>query len=665
MRFIDWTILVISIVVVLGGALFGRRQMRSVADFLAAGRTAGRYLLSVAQGMAALGAITIVGEFEMNYKAGFCQAWWGLSMGAVVLLLSVSGWVVYRFRQTRALTLAQFFEARYSRNFRVFAGLIAFISGIINFGIFPSVGTRFFIYYLDLPLHFTCMGIECSTYAVLMACMVGLAVLMVFIGGQVSVIVTEFLQGVFCNAIFVVMVFFFLLTVDWSHIATALSASPPDASLTHPFHTSQVKDFNFYYFMIGLIGMVYNTMSWQGTQAFNSSGRNAHETKMAGILGGWRNFPKAIFLMFIPIVAITVMNHTAYQGTASHVQSILNSMDSEMTQSQMRTPLVLRFLLPTGLLGAFAAVMLAAFLSTHNTYLHSWGCILVQDVILPFRKKPLSPKAHIWLLRLSIALVAVFIYFFSLLFKQSQNIYLFFAITGAIFVGGSGAVIIGGLYWRRGTTAAAWSAMITGSGISVTGIILHELARQNGTTFPINGQWFWLISMAGATLVYALVSLLGPRKVFNLDQMLHRGAYELPSTEPKPASPAPAEFPATPGAPRRASFWRWIGAGREYTRGDRVILVMSYVWTILCTAVFIFGTVRNLGHPRDNAEWLSYWHGYIWLFAGISAFVTVWLTLGGIRDIQRMFRDLRALKRNDLDDGTEAPRAKEETESAP
>ena len=47
---------------------------------------------------------------------------------------------------------------------------------------------------------------------------------------------------------------------------------------------------------------------------------------------------------------------------------------------------------PTGLLGLMCAAMLAAFISTHDTYLHSWGSILVQDVILPFRRKPFTPR---------------------------------------------------------------------------------------------------------------------------------------------------------------------------------------------------------------------------------------------------------------------------------
>ena len=102
--------------------------------------------------------------------------------------------------------------------------------------------------------------------------------------------------------------------------------------------------------------------------------------------------------------------------------------------------------------------MFAAFISTHDTYLHSWGSIFIQDVVMPFRKTPLSPRAHLRLLRGGVVAVAVFIFLFSLFYKQSQAILLFFALTGAIFAGWSGSVIIGGLYTRWGTTPAAWAA---------------------------------------------------------------------------------------------------------------------------------------------------------------------------------------------------------------
>jgi SSS family solute:Na+ symporter len=430
------------------------------------------------------------------------------------------------------------------------------------------------------------------------------------------------------------MIIFFLLTVKWDQIVQALSSVPADASLVNPFRTSQVEDFNFWYFLIGLVGFVYNTMSWQGTQGFNASALSAHESKMAQVLGNWRNFPRNLFLMFIPIVAFTVLHHPDFAALTAKVNSVLGNIDTTEIQSQMRVPLVLKYLLPTGLLGGFAAVMLGAFITTHNSYLHSWGSIFVQDVVMPFRKKPFTPQQHIRLLRGAIAGVAVFIYFFSLIFRQTQHIYLFFAITAAIFVGGSGSVIIGGLYWKRGTTAAAWSAMITGSTIATSGIVLHQIYEN----FPVNGQWFWGLAMVSSALVYILVSLLGKRKVQDLDKLLHRGKYAIEG-EMKVISEAPARG------------WKVLGMGREFTAGDKFIYVISYAWIIIWTLIFIGGTIYSLSHSIRDSVWMSYWKFYVFIYLAASVIVVIWFTVGGAFDMKAMIRRLRSLKRDERDDG--------------
>ena len=87
---LDWAILLAVYTALVVGAILTRRYMRSVADFLAAGRTAGRYMLTIGQGMAALGAITLVANFEMNLEAGFSMSWWGMSMGPFLTILAVS-----------------------------------------------------------------------------------------------------------------------------------------------------------------------------------------------------------------------------------------------------------------------------------------------------------------------------------------------------------------------------------------------------------------------------------------------------------------------------------------------------------------------------------------------------------------------------------------------
>lgn len=632
---LDWSIVVVSMAFLIGVVSVSRRYMRSVADFLSAGRTAGRYMISMSQGMSALGSITIVGMWEMNYVAGFSLRWWEFTMGVVLLLITVSGWVLYRFRETRALTMAQFFEIRYSRRFRIFAGVLAFLSGIVNFGIFPAVGARFFIYFCGLPQSFSVLGLSIPSFPLVMFIFLSLALYFVFAGGQIAVLITEFVQGILANAVFLALIVLLLFIVDWKHIYEALTAAPPDASLLNPYHTSNVKDFNLWYFLIGMAGVIYGKMSWQGTQGYNSSAKSAHEAKMGDVMGNYRDIPKWLMLVFVPIVAYTVMHHPDFADKAAAVGAALKDVGSAAIRSQLTVPLVLTRLLFPGMMGAMTAVMLMATVGTHDTYLHSWGAIFIQDVVMPFRRKPFTPEQHIRALRLAILGVCVFIFIFSMIFQQSEYIFLFFAITGAIFTGGSGAVIIGGLYWKRGTTAAAWSALITGSVVAVGGIIIKQI----DPAFFINGQQFWGLAMLSSSVVYVAVSLLGGRRTFDMDRMLHRGAYAIKE-----------EIRVVQEVPQKG--WRMLGMGKEFTRGDRIIYVGAYTWTFAWTVVFVIGTYINLTSGASDAGWMSFWQAFIMINIVVSALVILWFAIGGTRDLRDMLHRLRTMARDDRDDGS-------------
>src|SRR5688500_12357783 len=201
----DWVLVAATLALVLGFALYTQRFVQSVADFLAAGRCAGRYLLANARGESDSGLANTMSKFEMVLVAGFVLNFWEKVQVPVLLLVAVSGFVVYRYRETRALTLAQFLEMRYSRRFRLFMGLLAFLSGILNYGIFPAISARFFIYFLDLP-HWVKLGsLEISTFALVMVSYLVCAVFMVLVGGQATMMVVDCLEGIFSHAIYVVI----------------------------------------------------------------------------------------------------------------------------------------------------------------------------------------------------------------------------------------------------------------------------------------------------------------------------------------------------------------------------------------------------------------------------------------------------------------------------
>jgi len=684
LSFIDWLIVAITLGSMIYSVNMTKGLMKSVTDFLSAGRTAGRYLISVSSGVAGLGAISIIMFLEMGYVAGFSLSWWGLSQGIIILAITMSGWVIYRFRSTRCLTLAQFFEKRYSRKFRIFAGIVAFVAGIINFGIFPAVGAQFFINFCELPDSF--IGIP--MYPLVMFVLLSIALYFVYTGGQIAIIIADFFQGVFVTIVLFIVTIYLFFTIGWEQVSESLEKTPiklaqkeiqnleiepsfqdlpelekyervseinekyENSSRINPFKTSQVEDFNFWYYLIGIIGVMYGTLGWQGSQGYNSSAKSAHEAKMGSVLAGFRGLPQGLFMFLVPVLVYVLMNHPDYQAVADAVNSSLDKISTDTLRTQLRAPFILSEILPVGLLGAFAALMLAAFISTHDTYLHSWGSIFIQDVIMPFRDKPFDKETHLRVLRYSIFGVAVFIFFFSLLFSQNQKIALYFALTAAIFSGGCGAVIIGGLYWERGTTAAAWTAMIIGAFIGVGGTLVKQVSVDwlsdvsSLATIKtillylrdINGQEYWGIGIASSSISYIFVSLVGNRSSIDMDKLLNRGRYSIKG-----------EMAVVNKEPELG--WKIFGMGAEFTKSDKLIYILNYVWTGMWTLIFIFGTVYNLSNPVSDSSWMKYWEYYIYLNMAVSIIIIVWFTVGGISDLKHMISSLQSDHRDHGDDG--------------
>ncbi len=637
MLLIDWAIVIGLLVFLVFCAHYTKRYTRSVADFLAANRCARRYILAVAGNSVNFGAITIIAWYEMYYQGGFGATWWLTMMLMTQVIVGLTGWLVYRFRQTRAMTLSQFFEMRYSKRFRIFSGILAFISGVVNFGIAPAVGARFFIYFCGLPGHFSVAGVSISTFAVIMLILLSIALYFIFAGGQIAVMVTDFIQGTFTNIVFIIIIVYMMTLFDWSQITEALLKAPADASLVHPFHAKNVEDFDMWYFLIGTIGIFYNYISWQGSQGYRCSAINPKEQKVGQALNYLRSLTQSLLCLFVAICVYTAMHHSDFSQQAADIERTLGSIDSETIRKQMLVPVGASLFLKNGLFGGMCAIMLAGFITSHDTYMHSWGSIFIQDVILPFRKKPFTPKQHIRLLRFSILGVAVFIFFWSLYFPLKESIFMYFAITGAIYLGGAGAVIIGGLYWKKGTTTAAWWTMTVGSILAVSGIVI----RQIWPHFPVNSQWMFFITMVTSCSLYVGISLLGRKADFDLDRMLHR------------SEDTNKENAASKGNVISRILEKF-GIEKGFTRRDKLTYAVCFGWTLSWIGVFIVGVIYNVFINRNVSDrsWLVFW--WIWVILSFigTVGVTIWLTIGGIKDVKDLFNRLASMERDNRDDGT-------------
>jgi hypothetical protein len=343
----------------------------------------------------------------------------------------------------------------------------------------------------------------------------------------------------------------------------------------------------------------------------------------------------------------------------------------------MIVPVVIKEILPVGLTGIFCALMIFLMVSTDTTYMHSWGSIIVQDFVVPLRKKSFTPEQQLLALRLAITGVGIFAFIFSLFFAQIDFIWMFFSITGAIWIG-AGIVIVLGLYWSRGTSAGAFSALISGAVIAtsaiiaqqiwatdiypaldragllpVVGKILHVLSAPfnpyivwelNPHKFPINSVEITFFTTLITIVLYVIVSLATCKKPFNMDKMLHRGIYSVEETTYVPEKVTLKNF----------FFNKVLGFDNQYTTGDKVlawsVFLYSFGYTFLLSVIAVI--IWNWITPWPSHYWGYYFFINQLLVTGIIALIsTFWFGICGTKDLFRLFRDLETKKTDSSDNG--------------
>jgi len=663
LTFLDYVIIGVPMVIVLAIAIIMRRYMHSVADFLAANRCAGRYL--ICSSMAELGAavMSTVMVMESFSKTGFSLGLWSSFTGTVFFMFTLFGVVTYRFRETRCLTFHQFLEVRYSRGIRVFSSFINIFSGMINFGLIPAVGGRFFVYFCGLPETMLLFGFIVPTYAVVMIVLMAVSLSLALTGGQISVMVTDCVEGLISGIFYLVVAFFVIFAISTAQMKTAFLSGPPGGSFINPFDIGHRPDFNGSFvildFMMGL--MIFRGTAWN--QGFNAAAKNAHEGQMAGILSSWRWAAQGAMMTLVCIGAFTLLNHHDFMSQQKAVTEGLQNIPQSQLRGEMSMPMALGLLLIPGVKGAFCAIGLFGLLSSQGMQLHGYGSTLLQDTILPLLKKQLSPKAHLLALRLTASGVAIFVCTFSLVYKPVDYLQMLVSLIGAIYLAGIGAIVWGGLYWKKGTTAGAWTSMSIGASMAIIFNIVQQFWVQlqpwfvklaGSTTWaaylsahpdkcPFNGKQLSVFTALCAFAGYITVSLLTCRKNFDMDRMLHRGVHAI------------ADESDIVERPKREFRWgKYIGIDEHFTKGDRILSWVTFCWSIGWQLISVGIVLWWFFVGKLSDTWWFNWMVVtaIWIPMFLGVITTVWFSIGTTTDIIDLLKTLNIAKRNDSDDGT-------------
>ncbi len=341
MTLLSWAIVIIPLCFVMFVGFYSRRYVRDIADYLACGRVAGRYVICVGDLTAGLSVITLVALCEQNYQCGMAMGFWNAVNTPLAVFISLTGYCVYRFRQTRCLSMGQFLEQRYSRTFRIVAATVRTLAEMVTNAIGPAVAVRFFIYFIGLPHKFNILGFEVSTYGILVVLLLTLALGIVWPGGRIALLLTDSMQGIMSYPIFVIFTVWVLTQISWfGDVVPVMLDRAHGESFLNPMDLSELRDFNFFALIVTMIATVLNRAAWIGNDT-TSSGRTAHEQKMANILGTWRNGFSYTMMTMISIFVIVFMLGSRFADQAHEVRVDLTKkiitevVESPMTQSKI------------------------------------------------------------------------------------------------------------------------------------------------------------------------------------------------------------------------------------------------------------------------------------------------------------------------------------------
>ncbi len=743
MSWIDWLIVIVPVVFVYCTGIYCMRYVRGVADFLAAGRVCGRYVICVGDVANALSIIGMVAYIEVHYRTGFALAFWQAILTPLGVFMGLMGFFTYRFRETRALSLGQFLEMRYSRGVRIFAsGLRSFAEMLANM-IMPAIAARFFIYFWDLPRYFNFLGFNINTYIFLCFFFLAIAISLICMGGTLILVITDAIQGMFCYPILAVFIIYVMCKFSWSdEILPVMMDRAAGESFLDPFDLSKLRDFNLFSLCVTFMSTILHRGSWIGAGT-SSAAKTPHEQKMASLLGNFRSGSVTILYILIAIAILTVLNHKDFANEAREIRQNLSrkvveevvtdkeqraqvmadikkipvlvheiGVDEPLSQAknldtvyfdaakktlsgtpennknfqrfrtlfnQLMDAETLRKMLPPGLAGLFALLMVLAMISTDDTRIFSATLTIAQDCVLPFKKKQFTPRQHIWMIRLVAIGVGIVFICGSAFMAQLDFINLFVSMVCSLWMGGCGPVMLFGLYSRFGTTAGAWTSLISGMVVSAFTIFLqrqwadivypwlesHNLVEgvgsflttvskpfnpyilweMNPVKCPINAYEFYFMTMVVSLTLYCVVSWLTMKEPFNLDRMLHRGIYDVDG-EKKAQEPWSV----------KSVFRKLIGITPEYTTGDKVLAWAVFTYSLVYgfAVMFVLVWVSNVffGHWLPES-WGIYFHvKFLSVPCAIAAFCTFFFMIMGFRDMRQLFIDLNKRKVNELDNGT-------------
>ncbi len=446
----DWAIVIAYLTASLAVGLIVRRYVGDMVDYIGAGRAVGTRLGIAAMAGTEMGLITVMYSAQKGFTGGFAAFHIAIAAGVVTPTVGLTGFMVYRLRQMRILTIPEFYERRFGRRTRILGGVMLAFGGILNMGLFLKVGSMFII-------GITGMSAEGNALRIVMVVLLTLVLIYTVLGGMISVVVTDYIQFVILALGLFLSTGLAIAHVGWNSIFETVAVEMGEKGF-NPFVEQGIFGFDYVLWMLFLGLVSCGIWPTSVARALAMESPEAVKRQFA-----WSSVTFTIRFMvpyFWGICAFVFI-----MTEAPDLKGLFFPQgDSESTISNLYAmPVFLGRILPAGVIGLITAGMVAAFMSTHDSYLLCWSSVITQDIIAPLMGERISPEKRILLTRCLIIVIGLYVLWWGLFYEGKDDIWDYMAVTGAVYFTGAFSLMLCGLYWRRASSTGAVLSLLAGS----------------------------------------------------------------------------------------------------------------------------------------------------------------------------------------------------------
>jgi len=491
---IDYVLLAFYFVLVLGIGYLARKQVSSSIDFFLSGRSLPAWVTGLAFISANLGAIEVMGMSANGAQYGLPTAhyFW---IGAIPAMLFLGVVMMPFYYGSKVRSVPEFMRRRFGTGAHLTNGISFALAQILIAGANLYLLASVVNLLLGWPIW----------VSIVIAAVIVLAY--TALGGLSAAIYNEVLQFFVIVAALVPLTIVGLYKVGgWDGLVDKVTGGPGGAAQLDSWPGNQLTGFTDNFLsVLGLVfglGFVLSFGYWttnfvEVQRAMASKSMSA--AQRTPIIGA---FPKMLipFIVIIPgmIAAVTV---TELQGENKQALIDGGSAPSGATFNDALL-LLMRDLLPNGVLGVAIAGLLASFMAGMAANLSSFNTVFTYDIWQAYIKKDKPDGYYLKMGRWVTAGATILAIGTAAIASQYSNLMDYLQQLFSFFNAPLFATFILGMFWKRMTPAAAWIGLLSGTASAIVVFLLAETG-----VWDLPGQGASFIGAGAAFVVDIVVSV--------------------------------------------------------------------------------------------------------------------------------------------------------------